>query len=148
MTDIRHAVKSGLLLFLVLFVITGFVYSLAVTLIAGTAFPYQAHGSLIIGDQGRVIGSSLIGQNFSAPFYFQSRPSATPVTAYNASSSGGSNLAPINPLLLEQIAERVSVHWFSPRRRARRSRSQGSMSTSSRSIVHWTVWMGGGDDSG
>jgi len=108
-TDIRHAVKSGLLLFLVLFVITGFVYSLAVTLIAGTAFPYQAHGSLIIGDQGRVIGSSLIGQNFSAPFYFQSRPSATPVTAYNASSSGGSNLAPINPLLLEQIAERVSV---------------------------------------
>ncbi|SCL75133.1 Potassium-transporting ATPase C chain [Methanoculleus chikugoensis] len=107
MTEIRQAVKSGLLLFLVLFIITGFAYPLAVTLIAGAAFPYQAHGSLIIDGQGQVIGSSLIGQNFSAPFYFQGRPSETPITAYNASSSGGSNLAPGNPLLLERIAERV-----------------------------------------
>lgn len=107
MTEIRQAAKSGLLLFLVLFIITGFAYPLAVTLIAGAAFPYQAHGSLIIDGQGQVIGSSLIGQNFSAPFYFQGRPSETPITAYNASSSGGSNLAPGNPLLLERIAERV-----------------------------------------
>ncbi|NMA10497.1 MAG: potassium-transporting ATPase subunit KdpC [Methanomicrobiales archaeon] len=107
MTEIRQAVKSGLLLFLVLFIITGFAYPLAVTLIAGAAFPYQAHGSLIIDGQGQVIGSSLIGQNFSAPFYFQGRPSETPITAYNASSSGGSNLAPGNPLLLEHIAGRV-----------------------------------------
>ncbi|MCK9307452.1 MAG: potassium-transporting ATPase subunit KdpC [Methanoculleus sp.] len=109
MTEIRQAVKSGLLLFLVLFAITGFVYPLAVMLIAGAAFPYQAHGSLIVDDQGQVIGSDLIGQNFSAPFYFQGRPSETPITAYNASSSGGSNLAPGNPLLLERIAERVRV---------------------------------------
>ncbi len=109
MTEIRQAAKSGLLLFLVLFAITGFVYPLAVMLIAGAAFPYQAHGSLIVDDQGRVIGSDLIGQNFSAPFYFQGRPSETPITAYNASSSGGSNLAPGNPLLLERIAERVRV---------------------------------------
>ena len=109
MTEIRQAVKSSLLLFLVLFIITGFAYPLAVTLIAGAAFPYQAHGSLIIDGQGQVIGSSLIGQNFSAPFYFQGRPSETPITAYNASSSGGSNLAPGNPLLLERIAERVRV---------------------------------------
>ncbi len=56
-----------------------------------------------------MIGSDLIGQNFSAPFYFQGRPpSETPITAYNASSSGGSNLAPGNPpLLLEHIAGRV-----------------------------------------
>ncbi|MDD3858139.1 MAG: potassium-transporting ATPase subunit KdpC [Methanoculleus sp.] len=107
MTEIRQAVKSGLLLFLVLFIITGFAYPLAVTLIAGAAFPYQAHGSLIIDGQGQVIGSSLIGQNFSAPFYFQGRPSETPITACNASSSGGSNLAPGNPLLLEHIADRV-----------------------------------------
>jgi len=109
MTEIRQAVKSGLLLFLVLFAITGFVYPLAVMLIAGAAFPYQVHGSLIVDDQGQVIGSDLIGQNFSAPFYFQGRPSETPITAYNASSSGGSNLAPGNPLLLERIAERVRV---------------------------------------
>ncbi len=101
--------KTGLFLFLFLFVITGFVYPLAVTIVAGTAFPYQAHGSLVVGDQGRVIGSSLIGQNFSAPLYFQSRPSATPISVYNASFSGGSNLAPISPLLQEQIAERVSL---------------------------------------
>lgn len=107
MTEIRQAVKSSLLLFLVLFIITGFAYPLAVTLIAGAAFPYQAHGSLIIDGQGRVTGSDLIGQNFSAPFYFQGRPSETPITAYNASSSGGSNLAPGNPLLLENIADRV-----------------------------------------
>ncbi len=107
MTEIRQAVKSGLLLFLVLFAITGFAYPLAVTLVAGAAFPYQAHGSLIVDDQGRVIGSDLIGQNFNAPFYFQGRPSETPITAYNASSSGGSNLAPGNPLLLEHIAERM-----------------------------------------
>lgn len=107
MTEIRQAVKSSLLLFLVLFIITGFAYPLAVTLIAGAAFPYQAHGSLIIDGQGRVTGSDLIGQNFSAPFYFQGRPSETPITAYNASSSGGSNLAPGNPLLLEHIADRV-----------------------------------------
>lgn len=107
MTEIRQAVKSSLLLFLVLFIITGFAYPLAVTLIAGAAFPYQAHGSLIIDGQGRVTGLDLIGQNFSAPFYFQGRPSETPITAYNASSSGGSNLAPGNPLLLEHIADRV-----------------------------------------
>lgn len=107
MTEIRQAAKSGLLLFLVLFAITGFAYPLAVTLVAGAAFPYQAHGSLIVDDQGRVIGSDLIGQNFNAPFYFQGRPSETPITAYNASSSGGSNLAPGNPLLLEHIAERM-----------------------------------------
>ena len=107
MTAIRQAVTSGLLLFLVLFAITGFAYPLAVTLIAGAAFPYQAHGSLIVDGQGRVTGSSLIGQNFSAPFYFQGRPSETPITAYNASASGGSNLAPGNPLLLEHIADRV-----------------------------------------
>ncbi|MCT8337812.1 potassium-transporting ATPase subunit KdpC [Methanoculleus sp. Afa-1] len=107
MTEIRQAAKSGLLLFLVLFIITGFAYPLAVTLIAGAAFPYQAHGSLIVDGQDRVIGSDLIGQSFSAPFYFQGRPSETPITAYNASSSGGSNLAPGNPLLLEHIADRV-----------------------------------------
>jgi len=76
-------------------------------LIATAAFPHQAYGSLIVRDDGMVIGSQLIGQNFSLPRYFQSRPSATPGLAYNAASSGGSNLGPTNPVLLEQVALQV-----------------------------------------
>ncbi len=89
---------------------------MTVTLIAGLVFPVQAHGSLIVDndkygslivdDDNRVIGSTLIGQNFTAPQYFQSRPSAT---GYNASSSGGSNLGPTNPILLELVDNRTST---------------------------------------
>jgi potassium-transporting ATPase KdpC subunit len=98
------SLKKATLLFIVLFLITGFVYPFAVTLIAGLAFPSQAHGSLIV-DSNRVIGSTLIGQNFTGPQYFQSRPSAS---GYDAASSGGSNLGPTNPVLLELIANRTS----------------------------------------
>lgn len=100
------SLKKATLLFIVLFVITGFVYPLAVTLIAELAFPYQAHGNLIVDNNNRVIGSTLIGQNFSGPIYFQSRPSAS---GYDAMSSGGSNIGPTNPVLLEQITNRTSV---------------------------------------
>ncbi|HOB17814.1 MAG TPA: potassium-transporting ATPase subunit KdpC [Candidatus Methanoculleus thermohydrogenotrophicum] len=105
----KRSLVRAVLLFVLLAVVTGVVYPLAVTLIAGVAFPFQAHGSLITGDDGQVIGSVLIGQNSSAPFYFQGRPSATPLTPYNASHSGGSNLGPTNPVLLEQVAERVQA---------------------------------------
>ncbi|MGB4142151.1 MAG: potassium-transporting ATPase subunit KdpC [Candidatus Methanoculleus thermohydrogenotrophicum] len=105
----KRSLVRAVLLFVLLAVVTGLVYPLAVTLIAGVAFPFQAHGSLITGDDGQVIGSVLIGQNSSAPFYFQGRPSATPLTPYNASHSGGSNLGPTNPVLLEQVAERVQA---------------------------------------
>lgn len=110
------SLKKAILLFTVLFIITGFVYPMTVTLIAGLLFPVQAHGSLIVDndkygslivdDDNRVIGSTLIGQNFTAPQHFQSRPSAT---GYNASSSGGSNLGPTNPLLLELVDNRTST---------------------------------------
>jgi potassium-transporting ATPase KdpC subunit len=100
------SLKKATLLFIVLFIITGIVYPLAVTLIAGLAFPYQAHGSLIVDSNNRAIGSTLIGQNFSGPQYFQSRPSAS---WYDPTASGGSNLGPTNPVLLEQIASRKSV---------------------------------------
>jgi len=100
------SIKKAILLFTVLFIITGLVYPITVTLVAGLLFPVQAHGSLIVDNENRVIGSTLIGQNFTAPQYFQSRPSAS---GYDAASSGGSNLGPTNPVLLELVDNRTSA---------------------------------------
>lgn len=100
------SLKNAVLLFAVLFTLTGIAYPLAVTAISGVAFPEEAHGSLVTDNSGQVLGSSLLGQNFTAPMYFQGRPS---VVAYNASGSGGSNLGPTNPLLSEQVASRVQA---------------------------------------
>ncbi|MDD1675443.1 MAG: potassium-transporting ATPase subunit KdpC [Methanomicrobiales archaeon] len=105
MTTLGTAVK----LFGILFLLTGLIYPCAVLLIAMNAFPGTSHGSLVTDDNGTVLGSILIGQNFSLPRYFQGRPSATPGSAYNASASGGSNLGPTNPVLTEQVASRVNV---------------------------------------
>ena len=98
-------------------VITGLVYPLAMTGIAGLAFPHQANGSLIDRD-GKVIGSELIGQNFASGGYFHGRPSATTDTdpkdasktvpaPYNAANSSGSNAGPTSKALLDRIAEDV-----------------------------------------
>jgi len=92
----------------VLTILTGLVYPLAVTGVAEVVFPHQAHGSLITHD-GRAAGSELIGQAFSGPRYFWSRPSATASVPYNAGSSGGSNLGPTNPDLAKQVKERVAA---------------------------------------
>lgn len=100
------SLKKAMLLFTVLFIITGFVYPMTVTLVAGLLFPDQAHGSLIVDNDNKVIGSTLIGQNFTALHYFQSRPSAS---GYDAASSGGSNLGPTNPSLLELVANRTNA---------------------------------------
>ncbi len=99
------SIKKATLLFAVLFIITGLVYPMAVTLVSGLLFPNQAHGSLIVDNDNRIIGSTLIGQNFTAPQYFQSRPSAN---GYNASSSGGSNFGSTNPVLLELVHNRTN----------------------------------------
>jgi K+-transporting ATPase ATPase C chain len=104
-----RSIRGAVMLFAVLFVIVGFVYPFAITLLAGLAFPDQAGGSLIRDDQGTVIGSRLIGQNFSAPRYFQSRPSATPVRAFNGMASSGSNLGPTNPVLVDQVSARITA---------------------------------------
>ncbi len=101
-------VRTACTLFAFLFVIAGILYPLAITLVAGTAFPEQAGGSLI-RDGRNVIGSRLIGQNFSAPEYFQGRPSSTTAEPYNASASGGSNLGPTNPGLLGLVRLRVAA---------------------------------------
>ena len=88
--------------------ITGLVYPLLVTGVAKVAFPDQAAGSLIVKD-GKAVGSSLIGQNFSDPKYFWGRPSATSPMPYNAAGSGGSNQGPLNPALVDAVKGRVEA---------------------------------------
>ncbi len=100
--------KRAFLLYLVLTVLTGILYPLVVTLIAQSAFPAQANGSLIVRD-GRVVGSKLIGQTFVDPGYFWARPSATQPGPYNAMASGASNLGPTNPALFEAVRNRVQA---------------------------------------
>lgn len=100
--------KTATLMLIVLTVITGAIYPLLVTGIAQLAFPHQANGSLLV-QHGHAIGSELIGQQFSDPRYFWSRPSATTPVPYNAEASAGSNLGTLNPALTEAIAARVKA---------------------------------------
>jgi K+-transporting ATPase ATPase C chain len=90
----------------VLTVLTGIIYPLAVFGIAQTIFPRQAGGSIVVASN-KVVGSSLIGQNFSSPKYFQSRPSAAGDKGYDASNSGGSNLGPTNKALIDAVKLRL-----------------------------------------
>lgn len=101
-TTIRTAFVS-LILFTVLF---GFIYPTAVTGIAQLAFPRQANGSIILQD-GKAVGSELIGQQFSDPKYFWTRPSATTPYPYNASSSSASNYGQSNPDLIAAVQKRI-----------------------------------------
>lgn len=86
--------------------VTGFFYPLVVTAVGQVLWPRQANGSLILNKEGKVIGSSLIGQPFDDPKYFWSRPSATS-PAYNAGASSGSNLGPLNPALSKAVEDRI-----------------------------------------
>jgi K+-transporting ATPase ATPase C chain len=104
----QSMIRPAVSLFVVLTVVTGVVYPLAVTGVAKAAFPHQAAGSLIVKD-GKTVGSSLIGQNFTDPKYFWGRPSATTPMANNGQGSGGSNLGPLNPALTDGIKGRVDA---------------------------------------
>lgn len=104
----KEQVRPALMMLLVMTVLTGLVYPLAVTGIAQLLFPHQANGSLIVRD-GKAIGSELIGQYFDDPKYFWGRPSATSPFPYNAAASGGSNLGPTNPALIEAVKARVAA---------------------------------------
>ncbi len=99
--------RQALLIFFFLSVVCGGIYPAAATLIAGIAFPRQAAGSFVKDANGRLIGSTLIGQPFSDPKYFWPRPSATVPFAYNPGGSGGANLGPTNPVLLAAVTDRV-----------------------------------------
>jgi K+-transporting ATPase ATPase C chain len=110
-------IRPAILVLVLLTLITGVAYPLAMTAIAGVIFPKQAQGSLIEKD-GKVVGSSLIGQEFKEDKYFHGRPSATVApdpadstktvpAPYNAANSGGSNLGPTSKALADRIKEDV-----------------------------------------
>ena len=100
--------RPAVALLLVMTVITGVAYPLVVTGIARVAFPDQASGSLLIADR-KPVGSRLIGQSFTDPRYFWSRPSATSPQPYNGLASGGSNLGPLNPALTDAVKSRIDA---------------------------------------
>src|SRR5271167_2225469 len=106
-------IRPAVIVLVVLTLITGLAYPLAMTAVAGVIFPKQAEGSLIERD-GKVVGSALIGQEFKSEKYFHGRPSATTApdpndatktvaAPYNAANSGGSNLGPSNKALIDRV---------------------------------------------
>jgi K+-transporting ATPase ATPase C chain len=110
-------IRPAIIVLVLLTLITGFVYPLALTAIAGVIFPKQAQGSLI-ENNGKVVGSALIGQEFKEDKYFHGRPSATTAPdpadstktvpmPYNAANSGGSNLGPTSKALSDRVKEDV-----------------------------------------
>ena len=112
--SINKLIRPALSVFLLLTLITGVLYPLLVTGVGKIVYPAQAAGSLVMKD-GKAVGSSLIGQNFSDPKYFWGRLSATAPQAYNASASSGSNYGPMNPALLDAVKARVdALHAADP----------------------------------
>ena len=104
----KSLIRPALTLFVLLSLITGIAYPLAVFGIAKGLFPHAAGGSLSYKD-GKAVGSSLIGQNFTSPQYFWGRPSATAPYPNNGTASGGSNLGPVNPALSDAVKARIAA---------------------------------------
>ncbi|MEZ0604844.1 potassium-transporting ATPase subunit KdpC [Paraburkholderia sp. IW21] len=104
----KNLFRPLIVIFAVLTVVTGLAYPAVMTAVGQAAFHDQANGSMLEQD-GKVVGSKLIGQQFDAPQYFWGRLSATSPTPYNPQSSGGSNLGPTNPALLDEVKGRIDA---------------------------------------
>ena len=100
-------IKPALILFAILVIVTGLVYPGIITGLAQLIFPHQANGSLIT-ENGQVVGSELLGQQFTDPKYFWGRLSNTGNYPYNASASGGSNYSVLNPNLEQAVKQRLA----------------------------------------
>ena len=123
----RDIILGALRFSLVSWILCGFVYPLLATIFAQVLFPFQANGSLVTRTDGAIIGSKLIGQNWSGPQWFQCRPSATlgsdpndpeksVAQPYNASNSGGSNLGPTSKVLSQRLlADRKALELAQPK---------------------------------
>jgi potassium-transporting ATPase KdpC subunit len=111
----RSQIRTSFFMLLILTVITGVIYPLVVTGIAQVVFPHQANGSIITTQDGKAVGSQLIGQQFDDPKYFWGRISATgafPYNAFNADTltgSSGSNYGPLNPALTDMVQARIDA---------------------------------------
>jgi K+-transporting ATPase ATPase C chain len=103
-----HPLRQALTVFLLLSLLTGLAYPLAVTALAQLLLPAQANGSLLLRN-GQPVGSELIGQPFTDPKYFWSRPSATAPQPYHGLASSGSNLGPTHPALLDAVQARIAA---------------------------------------
>lgn len=113
-TSLTSQLRPAVMAMVALTLITGAIYPLLVTVVAQSAFPWQANGSLVQADgahadSAKAAGSALIGQPFDNPRYFWSRASATSPAPYNAAASSGSNLGPTNPALTDAVKGRIAV---------------------------------------
>lgn len=108
MNTLKQTIRPAFVLLLAFTVLLGGIYPALVTGIAQGVFPHQANGSLILKD-GKVVGSELIGQQFSKPEYFWGRLSATGPVPYNAAVSSGSNLGPNNTALMDNVKARIAA---------------------------------------
>ena len=102
----RRELAIAIRMALATLLLTGIAYPLTMTGLAQVLFPHQANGGLI-HHEGRIVGSTLIGQRFSTPAYFHGRPSAAGAEGYDASASGGSNLGPTSGKLRDRVAANV-----------------------------------------
>ncbi|ASL43011.1 Potassium-transporting ATPase C chain [Burkholderia sp. AD24] len=104
----KNLFRPLIVIFAVLTAVTGLAYPAVMTAVGQAAFHEQANGSLI-EQNGKVVGSKLIGQQFDAPQYFWGRLSATSPMPYSATGSSGSNLGPTNPALLDEVKGRIDA---------------------------------------